>query len=131
MAMPNPARFTAQNFAQFWSNPDATLVRHAVTPDVVGQWPGTSEAAVGTSAYADRIAKMLALIPDLRLEVLEHATNGDVLFIRWLARGTGANGSFQMSGMDRIRLRDGLVAENVIVFDTALFEQLVGARVPY
>jgi hypothetical protein len=131
MAMPNPARFTAESFAQFWSNPDATLVRHAVTPDVVGQWPGTGEAAVGTIAYADRIAKMLALIPDLRLEVLEHATNGDVLFIRWLARGTGANGSFQMSGMDRIRLRDGLVAENVIVFDTALFEQLVGARVPY
>jgi hypothetical protein len=31
-----------------------------------------------------------------------------------------------LSGIDRIRVREGLVAENVIVLDTAEFEQRVG-----
>jgi hypothetical protein len=35
-------------------------------------------------------------------------------------------GRFELRGIDRIRVRDGRVAENVIVFGTAQFEQLTG-----
>ncbi|WP_394841680.1 ester cyclase [Pendulispora brunnea] len=123
--------FTVESFARFWAKPDAALVPHAVTEDVVGHWPGLEEPAQGVVAYAERIAQVLALVPDLRLEVLEHATNDDLLFIRWRALGTGAKGPFALSGIDRIRLREGRVAENVIVFDTVRFRDLVGAPVPY
>ncbi|WP_394830989.1 ester cyclase [Pendulispora rubella] len=123
--------FTVENFAQFWAKPDASLVAHAVTEDVVGHWPGTEEPARGVVAYAARIAQVLALVPDLSLEVLEHAIHHDLLFIRWMARGTGAKGPFTLNGIDRIRLRDGRVAENVIVFDTLRFREVVGAPVPY
>ncbi|WP_394827116.1 ester cyclase [Pendulispora albinea] len=126
-----PRGFSVENFAQFWARPDPALVAHAVTNDVIGHWPGSDEPARGLTAYAERIARVLEVVPDLRLDVIEHATNGDLLFIRWRAHGTGARGPFTMSGMDRIRLRDGRVAENVIVFDTRRFEELVGRPVPY
>jgi hypothetical protein len=119
-------QFTVESFAQFWARPDAALVPDAVTADVVGHWPGLREPVVGVAAYAAQIAKVLALVPDLRLDVLDHAVNGDLIFVRWLAHGTGAKGPIRLSGIDRIRIRDGKVAENVIVFDTAAFERLVG-----
>jgi len=66
------------------------------------------------------------LLPGLHLEVAEYATNGEFTFIRWIARAAGAKGPFEFSGMDRIRVRDGLVAENIVVFDTAQFQTLSG-----
>jgi len=36
-----------------------------------------------------------------------------------------------MTGIDRIRLRNGQVAENVIVFDTNAFERRAGIAVPW
>jgi hypothetical protein len=40
--------------------------------------------------------------------------------------GTGARGPFELVGMDRTRVRDGLVCENYVFFDLAQFEELVG-----
>jgi hypothetical protein len=120
------AGFTADHFAAFWAQPDPARVAQAVTPDVLGFWPGRAEPVRGVDEYARAIGEVLAAVPDIRLDVLESAASGDLLFIRWRARGTGAAGPFEMSGIDRIRLRDGLVAENVIVFDTAQFEAVVG-----
>jgi hypothetical protein len=60
------------------------------------------------------------------LEVLEHARNKDVLFIRWQATATGAGGGrFEMRGVDRMLIEDGRLRENVITFDTAEFARLV------
>lgn len=122
--------FTADHFAAFWANPDPANVHQAVTPDVVGHWPGRSAPVRGAEAYARAIGDVLAMVPDLRLDVLESAASGDLLFIRWRARGTGAGGPFSLTGIDRIALRGGLVAENVIVFDTAQFEAAVGRPWP-
>ena len=62
----------------------------------------------------------------MRLEVAEYATNGEFHFIRWIARATGAKGPVEMSGIDRIRVQNGLVTENYVVFDTARFAVLIG-----
>jgi hypothetical protein len=70
------------------------------------------------------------LLPDLRLEVAEHADNGEHIFVRWIMRATGRHGAFEMGGVDRIKVRDGLVAENRIFFDTRRFEQLSGYELP-
>lgn len=124
-------RFTVELFAQFWAHPDPAFVAPVLTTEVLGYWPGSEEPARGRVDYTERIAAIIELLPDMRLEVAEHAWNGDIVFIRWVLHATGANGPFDMTGIDRVRVRDGLVAENVIVFDTALFERLSGHRVPW
>lgn len=46
-----------------------------------------------------------------------------------MARGSGAKGPFEINGIDRVRVRDGLVAENIIRFDRAEFMAAVGGDV--
>jgi len=116
-------RFSVDHWAAFWASPHPQLAGRVVTPDVVGYWPGDAEPVRGVTQYKQRIARVLDQVPDLRLEVAEHATNGEVLFIRWIARGTGSGGPFEFTGVDRIRLRDGLVKENRIFYDPTLLEQ--------
>jgi hypothetical protein len=123
-----PRNATVEMFAGFWANPDASVIPGALAEDVVGHFPGEPRPVRGPAAYTAWVARVLELLPDLRLEVAEHAANGEFTFIRWIARARGANGTFEFSGMDRIRVRDGLVKENIVVFDTALFEKLVGAK---
>ena len=121
------ARFGVEHFAAFWDAPDLSRASLLLADDVTGDWPGDSEPVRGVDAYVERIAAVLDQVPDLRLEVLEHAENGDVLFIHWLATGTGASGPFEFDGVDRIEIgADGKVAENVIRYDTARFAELVG-----
>jgi hypothetical protein len=71
---------------------------------------------------------LLTLLPDLRLEVPEHtmSANGEFGFSRWVMHGTGANGAVEMNEMDRTRVRDRLVCENYIFFDSSELQQLVG-----
>lgn len=117
--------WSVEQFEAFWSNPDPALVELAVTKDVVGDWAGDAEPVRGVEDYKARIAQVLQRAPDLKLEVAEHAQNGEFVFIRWIAHATGKRGApVEFTGMDRIRLRDGLVAENIIRYDPRLFEEL-------
>ena len=112
----------------FWAaaSPEVALKRvpTVVTPDVEAVWPRVPGRLRGSGGYAQRIFDLLAVVPDLRLELGEHATNGDFVFLRWMARGTGPDGPFEGIGTDRFRLRDGLVAESLIMSDLAVFEHL-------
>jgi SnoaL-like domain len=121
---------TVQGFAHFWANPNLSMLPAALAEDVVGHFPGDAEPVQGRDNYIARIGRFLDLVPSLRLTVAEHATNGDSTFIRWIARGTGAAGAFEFSGIDRIKVRDGLVVENVVVFDTAVFKTLIDGSQP-
>jgi SnoaL-like domain len=123
-----PPSPTIEGFARFWENPNPAVLPPFLAEDVVGYFPGDAEPVRGRDDYVARIAQFLALLPDLRLEVAEHATNGENHFVRWIARATGAKGPFEFSGIDRIKSRDGLVTENRVVFDTGLFADLVGAQ---
>jgi hypothetical protein len=123
------AGFSVENFAQFWAAPDASRVSaELIHEDVVGDWPRAPEPVRGLDAYRDAIAGLLEVVPDLVLEVAEHATNGEYIFIRWIAHATGAAGPFEISGIDRIRVVDGRVKENIIRYDSATFDALVNDR---
>ena len=115
-----------EGFARFWANPNPSVLPPLLAEDVVGHFPGDPEPVRGRDAYVAKIAQFLQLLPDLRLEVAEHATNGEFHFIRWIARATGAKGPGQLTGIDRIRVHDGLVTENYVIFDTARFAALIG-----
>lgn len=121
--------WTVEGFERFWAKPDAALVPAVLTDDIVGYWPGRA-AVKGVAEYTDAIAQLIGLLPDLRLEIAEHAANGDVVFVRWIMRATGRHGPMELTGIDRIRLRGGLVAENIIRFDSAEFERLSGYSMP-
>jgi ketosteroid isomerase-like protein len=123
------AGWTTELFAEFWAAPDLNWIPPIITDDVVGYWPG-GRTVRGKAEYMQGLQELLALLPDLRLEVAEHAmsADGEFGFSRWVMHATGANGPFVMDGMDRTQVRDGLVCENYVFFDPAQFAQLVGER---
>jgi SnoaL-like polyketide cyclase len=123
--------WSVETFEAFWSRPDPSLVPGALTEDVVGYWAGRNEPIRGREEYTRCIARLVDALPDVRLEVAEHAESGDFVFIRWVMRATGRHGPFEFSGIDRVRTRGPLVAENLIVFDTAEFERRSGIGVPW
>jgi ketosteroid isomerase-like protein len=121
--------FTTDTFAAFWAKPDLTNPAAAspIAEDVVGYWPGEEEPVRGRDAYVGALRKLLARVPDLTLSVAESAQDGENLFIRWVARATGADGKpIEHTGVDRIKVRDGKVVENRIFFDRAQFERKLG-----
>jgi ketosteroid isomerase-like protein len=117
------AGWTTDLFAEFWAKPDLTLIPSIITDDVVGYWP-SGRTVRGVPQYMQALEDLLALLPDVRLEVPEHtmSADGQFGFSRWVMHATGANGPFAMNGMDRTRVRGGLVCENYIFYDPAQFE---------
>jgi ketosteroid isomerase-like protein len=90
-------------------------------------WPGEEEPVRGREDYLAALVELLNRVPDLTLSVAESADNGEYLFIRWVAHATGADGKpIEQTGVDRIRVVDGKVAENRIFFDRAEFERKLG-----
>ena len=124
--------FTADTFKAFWANPDPSLIAPEMfTHDVVGDWPGDEEPVVGREAYFGRVDEMLGLLDGMRLSVVESADNGEFIFVQWMLHATGEHGPFTLPGVDRIGVRDGKVASNLIVFDTSEFERKSGRRLPW
>jgi SnoaL-like domain len=121
------AGWTTELFAEFWAAPDLTYIPSIITDDVVGYWPG-GRTVRGAKEYVQALEELLTLLPDLYLEVPEHTMSGggEFGFSRWVMHATGANGPFELVGMDRTRVRDGLVCENYAIFDSRQFEALVG-----
>jgi hypothetical protein len=121
------AGWTTELFAKFWAAPDLRYIPSIITDDVVGYWPG-GRTVRGKAEYMQALEELLALLPDLRLEVPEHtmSPDGEFGFSRWVMLATGANGPFELVGMDRTRVRDGRVCENYVFFDLAQFQEYVG-----
>ena len=127
----NAPQWSVDMFEAFWSNPDPALVPAVLTEDVVGHWPGRDAPAHGREEYAACIAALVEALPGMHLTVEEHAQNGEFVFVRWVLHATGVHGPFELTGIDRVRTRDGLVAENVIVCDTAAFTARSGVPMPW
>jgi ketosteroid isomerase-like protein len=121
------AGWTTEWFVEFWSAPDLKWVPPIITDDVVGYWPG-GRTVRGKAEYVQALAELLAVVPNVRLEVQEHAMShdGQFGFSRWVMHATGSNGPFELVGMDRTRVRDGRVCENYVFFDPTEFRQRVG-----
>jgi ketosteroid isomerase-like protein len=122
------AGWTTELFSEFWAAPDLKWIPSIITDDVVGYWPG-GRIVRGKAEYMQALEELLELLPDIRLEVPEHTMSADGEFglSRWVMHATGAQGPFELDGMDRTRVRDGLVCENYAFFDSAQFQRLVGA----
>jgi uncharacterized protein (DUF1330 family) len=128
--------WSIEGWARFWAKPDPEIARRrlptVVHPDgVLGYWPGGGPPVRGLADYLQRILDLLDLIPDLHLTLEEQAVGDDNVFLRWTGSGTGPDGPFQCNGVDRLKLKDGLVIENRIISDHGIFRILAeraGAR---
>jgi hypothetical protein len=118
--------FTIDTFAEFWAAPELDPDDDNLAEDVVGYWPGRYGKVSGVEEYVGILAKLLAAVPDLTLAVAEHAESGEYIFVRWIATGTGPEGPFEFTGIDRIKVVNGKVKENYIRFDIAEFEEATG-----
>ena len=118
--------YTAETFANFWERPELPAHSEDLHDDVIGYWPGSDEPVRGRDEYVGAVKELLARVPDLTLQVVESAQDGEYLFIRWIAHAMGAGGPIEHSGVDRIRIVDGKVVENRIFFDRAEFERKLG-----
>ena len=116
-------RFSPEFFAAFWSAPDMSHSMAILAGDIVGYWPGDSEPVRGFEAYTQKIADLLAVAPDLKLELVDSATAAgpaegeELFFLHYVGHATGPNGPIEIRGLDRVRTRDGVVVENVIRYD--------------
>lgn len=124
-------QWSVKSFEAFWDSPEPSRAAAALTEDIVGHWAGRQEPVHGRADYTDCITALVNALPDVRVSVAEHAQAGEFTFIRWIMHATGAHGPFEISGIDRVRLRDGLVAENFVVVDTAEFKKRAGQPVPW
>ena len=125
--LPLRGPYRIEDWGNTWRNPSKARVLARVPaialPGIAGYWPQTTRPVRGPQEYAKRIIDLLDFIPDFRAEPIEHATNGDIMFVRWIARGTGPKGPFEAVGVDRIIAPNGYVSENLIVSDHAIFAE--------
>jgi ketosteroid isomerase-like protein len=122
-------RFSAELFAAFWAAPDMSHGMDILAEDIVGYWPGDTEPVRGFTAYTQKIADLLAVAPDLRLELVDSATTAgavdgeELFFLHYVGHATGPDGPIEIRGLDRVRTRDGMVVENVIRYDPVFVTQ--------
>ncbi|MEV8093724.1 nuclear transport factor 2 family protein [Kitasatospora sp. NPDC085879] len=115
----NGHREFVARWAAFWAAPEQARLGGLAASDIVLRWPGRPEPIRGLAAWAEQVAGALARFPDLRLEVVADAASGGTSFIAWRAAATVDGRPLRWEGVDRMELRDGLVAESTVVFDTA------------
>jgi hypothetical protein len=116
-------RFSPEFFAAFWAAPSMSHSMDILADDIVGYWPGDAEPVRGFKAYTQKIADLLAVAPDLRLELVDSATAAgavdgeELFFLHYVGHATGPNGPIEIRGLDRVRTHDGVVVENVIRYE--------------
>jgi SnoaL-like domain len=116
-------RFSAELWAAFWAAPDMSHGMDILADDIVGYWPGDAKPVRGIQAYSQKIADLLAVAPDLKVELVDSATAAgaidgeELFFLHYVGRATGPNGPIEIRGLDRVRTRDGVVVENVIRYE--------------
>src|SRR3712207_2221353 len=82
--------WSVDGWRAFWCDPSPEValkrVPTVVTPDVEAVWPRIPGRLRGSGEYARRIVDLLTVVPDLCLELGEHAANGEFVLLRWGTR---------------------------------------------
>ncbi|OBG30218.1 nuclear transport factor 2 family protein [Mycobacterium sp. 852002-51057_SCH5723018] len=121
--------FSAERWAAYWAAPDMSGEFEMLADDIVGYWPEAPEPVRGKDAYTAKIAELLTVAPDLRLQLVDSATvpgaieGEELVFLHYVGQGTGPAGPFEIRGIDRVRTRDGIVVENVIRYEPAIVSE--------
>jgi ketosteroid isomerase-like protein len=113
---PEDAAGFVERFEREWGRSDADALAALLTEDVVLMQP-MMPRTVGREASRRAFARLFRLIPDLHVEVRDWAARADVVLIEFTLSGSFGGRELSWPAVDRIRLRDGLVAERISYFD--------------
>lgn len=104
-------------FAGVWAAPTVDGLVGLGHPDAVYRRP-LATASHGAAAQANFADELLKTVPDLRGEVVSWAAvDDDTLFVELRLSGTFGRRPIEWTSVDKIVLRDGLIAELRSHFD--------------
>jgi predicted ester cyclase len=119
-------------FDELWSEGQLTVTEELVAADHVHHVGG--DELQGPDGVKGAVTWLRNAFPDLRFEINDLISDGDLVAVRWKASGTHL-GEFddlqptgrrvEWTGADWLRLRDGQIVEVWAFPDGALHDQLV------
>jgi steroid delta-isomerase-like uncharacterized protein len=112
---------------------DTSGLRQLWSDDVVERFPDRTCRSIDEveSYFKDTFAAL----PDLRLEVVSIAEQGEDVFAHWKLTGThtgpvqgieGTGKAIELDGIDHFVLRDGRIVSNFVVFDQMQYSRQLG-----
>ena len=105
-------------FAAAWAARDGEAFLALWHPDGVLRTPFAGRAIAGSElGRLNDIQKELA--PDMVWQLLDWTWRGDVVVVEWQNSRFVGGKRFDFRGVDRFRLRDGRIVEEVVYADTA------------
>jgi ketosteroid isomerase-like protein len=107
-----------ERFERAWATSNADRLRELLAHDVVLVTP-LLPTTRGRGPAHTAFRRLLRLIPDLHVTVHDWAAHRDVVFIDFTLSGTFGGRELRWRAVDRIVLRDGLIAERRSYFDAA------------
>lgn len=110
------AAFVEKSIAA-WADPKVELLQELTHDDVVLVQP-MMPRMVGKEAAREGFARLLALFPGIRGEVLRWSTEGDLLMIEMRMTVPAGSRPLAWDLVDRIELDDGLVRERITYMDS-------------
>ena len=116
MATSNAAQFVSQ-FVDAWARPDSGGFADLWLANGVFVHPTVASPLSGSEVPKwSQLVK--AAMPGFTFQAEEWASRGDLMFLQWSSTATVGDQSLQWSGVDRFRLRDWNILEEVVYFDT-------------
>src|SRR6266700_1802454 len=106
-----------------------TEVLALVHPDVIDHRGGTSGDHIGLAAWKEKYDQMDERVRDFSVTLDQNVACGDFSANRYTLRGTDiASGrSYEVTGLDMIRVRDGKLVEHWALLDSAAMRHQLGA----
>jgi ketosteroid isomerase-like protein len=114
---PSCAELFVAQFVAAWARPDSATFAELWLDDGVFVHPTVASPLTGSEVprWSERIK---AAMPDFTFQADEWASRGDLMFLQWSSTATVGGRSLRWSGVDRFRLRDWRISEEVVYFDT-------------
>jgi steroid delta-isomerase-like uncharacterized protein len=113
-------------YEQFWQAPDRNIVPTVITEDIAANWPGPLGIGSGVKHYLKQIDRILTVMPDIKLEVIDYLAEGETAFLEFRAYGTVNEQSVEFFGIDRFKVaEDGRVYDSKVCFDPAVLQNAV------
>jgi steroid delta-isomerase-like uncharacterized protein len=123
---PGAGSVFASIYEQFWQAPDRNIVPTVITEDIIANWPGPHGIGSGVTHYLKQIDRILTVIPDIKLEVIDYLAEGETAFLEFRAYGTVNGQPVEFFGIDRFKVaEDGRVYDSKVCFDPAVLHDAV------
>ena len=106
-----------EKFVDAWADPEPEKFTRLFHPDGCLLHPGMKQPLASTDV-ADYIEQLIAICPDLSLQVDRWQAGSDYVLIEWTMGGTLLGQDVRWSGVDRFVLEGDVAIDGVAYFDS-------------